>query len=200
MQVMVNNGSKTITIWWTHPALVLDVHHGVQHISEVHKSIFNQFLCKNLKEMLYQMAKRKVHKLLDILLLVLILNVHHGVQHVPEVLKSVFNLSIFFWNMQKCCSTWPKKNVHWCTSPGTCSWCPPWCPTCPWGTWTSIKKIRQKWCISRPKRFIHFLMDSSLSMSTMMSMKESTQFWNQSTEVPPPHFIIDFHLCFQYKL
>ena len=35
--------------------------------------------------------KKKVHELLDLLLLFLVLDVHHGVQHVPEALESVFN-------------------------------------------------------------------------------------------------------------
>ena len=37
------------------------------------------------------MAKRKVHELLEVILLVLCIDVHHGVQHVPGALKSVFN-------------------------------------------------------------------------------------------------------------
>ena len=41
--------------------------------------------------MMYRTAKRKVHELHDLLLLVLVLDVYHGVQHVPEVLESVFN-------------------------------------------------------------------------------------------------------------
>ena len=45
--------------------------------------------------MMYHMAKRKFHELLDVLLLVLFLNVHHGVQHVPEVLESVFNRFLY---------------------------------------------------------------------------------------------------------
>ena len=41
--------------------------------------------------MMYHMAKRKVHELLDLLLLVLVRDVSNDVQHVPEVLESVFN-------------------------------------------------------------------------------------------------------------
>ena len=41
---------------------------------------------------MYLIVKRKVHELLDVLLLVPVFDVHHGVQHVPEVLESVFNL------------------------------------------------------------------------------------------------------------
>ena len=40
------------------------------------------------------LAKRKVHALLDVLLLVLILDVHHGVQHVTEVLLCFKFISI----------------------------------------------------------------------------------------------------------
>ena len=38
--------------------------------------------------LMYHMAKRNVH---DVLLLVLILVVHHNIKHVSEELESVFN-------------------------------------------------------------------------------------------------------------
>ena len=71
--------------------LILDVHHGVQHVPGVLESVFNRFLLKNYAEMMYHMAKRKVHELLDLLLLVLVRYVSNDVQHVPKVLGSVFN-------------------------------------------------------------------------------------------------------------
>ena len=52
--------------------------------------------------MMYPLANRKVHELLDVLLLVLVLYVHHGF---PEVLDSVFN------RIEKLCISWPNDEL-----------------------------------------------------------------------------------------
>ena len=64
--------------------LVVDIHHGVQHVPQVTPSTFNRFLFKNYSELIYYMVLKKVLVVHDELLHVLVVDVHHGVQHVPE--------------------------------------------------------------------------------------------------------------------
>ena len=69
--------------------LVVDVPHGVSHVPEVLKIIFNRFPAKKIIRK--ENAKMLFNLLLDRHLLYLVAIIPHGVHHVAEVLKNSIN-------------------------------------------------------------------------------------------------------------